>query len=176
MTETWWFWLLLAVLVFWAVGAYNRLVRLRAAALGALGSLDARWQQQIGLVDVALVARDSGEARAIDALRAAAQALSRQWAGVRAQPLAGLDLAELAGSRRALIDCWRQLSLDASDLAGSPWPEAIHQHWQQGISECEMLSRQFNEAVTRYNLAAAEFPAALLARIFGFQPGPLLPD
>ena len=36
-------WLLLGVLVFWAVGAYNRLERLRSDAQLAYGALDAQW-------------------------------------------------------------------------------------------------------------------------------------
>ena len=35
------FWILVAVMVFWALGAYNRLVRLRAAAQAA----DTQWQE-----------------------------------------------------------------------------------------------------------------------------------
>ena len=35
------FWIIVAVMVFWALGAYNRLVRLRAAAQAA----DTQWQE-----------------------------------------------------------------------------------------------------------------------------------
>ena len=35
------FWILVAVMVFWALGAYNRLVRLRAVAQAA----DTQWQE-----------------------------------------------------------------------------------------------------------------------------------
>ena len=38
-------WLLLGVLVFWAVGAYNRLVRLRSAAVQSYGALDVLKRQ-----------------------------------------------------------------------------------------------------------------------------------
>jgi hypothetical protein len=44
------FWLLLAVLGFWAMGAYNRLVRLRSQGLQAFASLEVLFNQFILLV------------------------------------------------------------------------------------------------------------------------------
>ena len=38
------FWIVIAVLVFWALGAYNRLVGLRAQVLRALQGLTVQWQ------------------------------------------------------------------------------------------------------------------------------------
>lgn len=169
MGDLWWLWLLPALSVFWAVGAYNRLVRLRAAALVAFAALDARWQQQIGLIEATLAGREP-LSPAAEAVRTAAQELSRQWDGLRARPpgLAGLDA--LARSRDRVVWHWHMLGHAAEGNSG-----AMQQHWQQGISECEMLSRQFNAAVESYNFALAQFPALLIARVFGFHPAEALP-
>jgi len=41
MLNSRWFWILIAVLVFWVLGAYNRLVRLRAQVKQQFGPLPA---------------------------------------------------------------------------------------------------------------------------------------
>ena len=43
------FWGLCALMLFWAVGAYNRLVRLRSAVVQAFGGLDAQFFKVAGL-------------------------------------------------------------------------------------------------------------------------------
>jgi len=179
MDETGWLWALAALAVFWSVGAYNRLVRLRAACLVALAALDARWQQQIGLIEAALAALESQAAAVPDsiALREAAQELSGQWDTLRARPLAGANqagLASLVRSRSRVVKLWARLADPARD-ALAPWPAAVQQHWQQGLSECDLLARQFNAAVLAYNQALAQFPALLIARAFGFRPSEALP-
>ena len=42
-----WFWALLALLFFWAIGAYNRLVRLRSAVVKAFAVLDEQLVRQL---------------------------------------------------------------------------------------------------------------------------------
>ena len=44
------FWIAAAVLLFWTVGAYNRLMRLRAEANTAFANLEAEFSRQIDLV------------------------------------------------------------------------------------------------------------------------------
>lgn len=51
-----WFWLLLSVLVFWALGAYNRLVRLRAQVAQQFGPLESVLMNYQELVHQAVTA------------------------------------------------------------------------------------------------------------------------
>ena len=51
-----WFWLLLSVLVFWALGAYNRLVRLRAQVSQQFGPLESVLMNYQELVHQAVTA------------------------------------------------------------------------------------------------------------------------
>jgi sulfide dehydrogenase cytochrome subunit len=41
--------------------------------------------------------------------------------------------------------------------------------WQQLMQDTHRLQAQFNDAVARYNVAIAQFPAVLLAWLFGFK-------
>jgi len=38
------------------------------------------------------------------------------------------------------------------------------------VAQTEMARAEFNKAVERYNAAVTQFPAVLLARLFGFRP------
>ena len=57
-----WFWLLLSVLVFWALGAYNRLVRLRAQVAQQFGPLESVLMNYQELVHQAVTAAAAGAA------------------------------------------------------------------------------------------------------------------
>jgi hypothetical protein len=55
-------WIVIAVLLFWFVGAYNRLVRLRAAVLQAYATLDAALSKQLDFVQASITAAPPAEA------------------------------------------------------------------------------------------------------------------
>ena len=83
-------WIVLAVLVFWAVGAYNRVMRLRSACVQAFGALDAHLAQLLALLATYEAAQSSaGAPPAVqrDALQAAAAQCAEALAGARAHPL-----------------------------------------------------------------------------------------
>lgn len=61
------YWVGAAVLLFWFVGAYNRLVRLRSATLQAYGVLDAALVRQLDFVQAQAVAALTVHAGAADA-------------------------------------------------------------------------------------------------------------
>lgn len=171
-----WAWgLLLALLLFWAVGAYNRLMRLRAEAALAWAALDARWQQQIGLAQASVPPHAGIDHGIADepwaALRAAIHGLSLALGALRTRSVDAQHMAAAAQARDTLVLAWMQVQQGARDLAGDLLPESVVQQWQLGLAECEHLDRQFNAAVQQYNQAIAEFPALILARAFGFQPG-----
>jgi LemA protein len=173
MSWAWLWWLVPAVLLFWAVGAYNRLTRLRGDAVAAFAHLDDRWQQQIGLA-LASVPPHVGNGLGDEpwsGLRAAAQGLSLAMGALRQNTLAAGRATAAGAARTELIDAWLQVQQGARDLAGDLLPETVVQQWQMGLGECDHLGRQFNAAVQQYNEAVQQFPALILARAFGFQPG-----
>jgi LemA protein len=59
---------------------------------------------------------------------------------------------------------------DAHDLAGPRLPENFSSERQQLESMAQAATERFNQAVVQYNEAIAQFPAALLAWLFGFHP------
>jgi LemA protein len=146
-------WLALALLLFWAVGAHNRLVRLRSAALQALGALGAAYGRHVAL---AAVAQDAVQ------LQAAARQFGVALATARARPLHRETLAALCTARDVLNTAW------AASTAESV--AAIAEAWEQAHGEQAEAERRFNAAVQAYGQAIDQFPAALLALVFGFKP------
>lgn len=165
-------WILVAVLLFWSVGAYNRLVRLRAEVNAAFATLDAPLQQQARLA--AAVVADPAEEQApfVRPIEAASSQLMLALAAARAKPLAGEDIAALREAWRALAQAWERAEReDAHDLAGPQLPEGVIHTYQTLGHQAEVAAAGFSDMVDRYNAAIGQFPASLLARLFGFKAG-----
>ena len=64
---------------------------------------------------------------------------------------------------------WSRLQNLPPDLAGSALPGALQSQWEQLAFQIEMARTEFNRAVVNYNEAINQFPALLLAWIFGFK-------
>jgi len=106
-------WIVFAIALFWALGAYNRLMRLRSAVVQSFGSFDAHMVRQVALLgefnascsvqqgDGALSAHQE-----IAALHGAATQLSASLAVARARPLRPDAMAALAAARDVLHASW----------------------------------------------------------------------
>lgn len=172
-------WVIGAILVFWAVGAYNRLMRLRSAANTAFAGLDAELARQVQLVHQCMPEDASQAPSQFDggsafwsALQGAAAQLAATLAAARSKPLDAERIAALGAAQEILATAWdRAVRDDAHDLAGSRLPDTLSLERAQRVSMTQTATEQFNEAVARYNAAIQQFPAMLLAWLFGFQPG-----
>lgn len=60
---------------------------------------------------------------------------------------------------------------DAHDLAGPRLPDTVLARRAQLAIQTHAATDQFNQAVAQYNEAIGQFPAVLLAWLFGFKPG-----
>ena len=60
---------------------------------------------------------------------------------------------------------------DAHDLAGARLPDTVIARRVQLALQTHAAVALFNNAVGRYNEAISQFPALLLAWVFGFRPG-----
>lgn len=120
-------WLVAAVLLFWFVGAYNRLVRLRSAALQAYATLDAALLRQLDFVQTRVARAPDQDAQAeagapaalpVDAagsaaLLAATQQLTALLASARLQPLDPPRIAALGTALQVLLMAWERVYPEA---------------------------------------------------------------
>src|SRR5574343_103928 len=110
MTSSLLSWALAAVLVFWGVGAYNRLVRLRAEVKSAFAAIDAELQPLAQLAQMLLpepVTGEEGDAAGDDlpsflpSIEGASAQLLASLAAARARPLDGERIAALGTASEA---------------------------------------------------------------------------
>lgn len=164
-----------AILVFWMVGAYNRLVahrtaigstlaqvadllQRRSAALTALAAaLRETLQAEQGTLD-ALLAADAQQRTAVEALR------QRPVMGPLAAAVLAAEVSLAASLARtlALLDQHPELR---DDPAGAAPQVAVLREIEPRLAFARQL---YNDAVTSYNAAARQFPTRLLTRLFGF--------
>lgn len=173
-------WSVAAVLLFWGVGAYNRLMRLRAEANIAFAALEAELSKQVALVHECLPPPEPTQPAPLDGeptsfwagLHGAAAQFAASLAAARSRPLDPEGIAALSAAQDVLTMAWERAERDdAHDLAGPRLPETLTARRAQIVIQTHAAVDQFDQAVSRYNDAIAQFPAVLLAWLFGFKPG-----
>lgn len=175
------FWVALAVLLFWALGAYNRLVRLRAQVIGNFGPVDQRLEQVLVLLTSGPfgAAPDverpvpCGEMPDIDAdgLHAAAAQLTQSLRFARRQPLDANAVAALKTAIETMHVAWQRHRGDGAGLSSpeSPSNPSDQRSWEDHTQLAREAMQTYNQAVLAYNAAIGQFPALLLAYLFGFR-------
>lgn len=173
--------LLIAVLLFWAMGAYNRLMRLRSRAILEFVALESLFNQYLLLVQAhcpdstsAADPHAPGEggdtARdACAALAAAAQQFAASLKVAHARPLSRSRIRPLKTAYETLCMSWLRLRGLAPDLAGTVLPDGLQMKWEEVTARVEAARAEFNRQVLDYNRAIDQFPALLLAWLFAFK-------
>lgn len=156
------------VLAFVLIGIYNRLVALRQNTNNAFADIDVQLKQRHDLVPNLVetvkgyAAHEKGTLEAVIAARN--QAVSAEKGGNAAQ------MGQAEGALTAALGRLIALSEAYPDLKAN----ANFQQLQGELSDIEnkiaAARRYFNNAVGEYNTGREQFPAVLLAGMFGFQP------
>lgn len=177
-----WWWVVPAVLAFWAVGANNRLTRLRASVLQAFAALDAAigpWLELLPPPVAADAEMPADEQQVADeagwaGLRAAALQLGACLAVARQRPQRRADISALAAARDVLRNAWQRLLLDTPGFGGPAQAGSIHLLWEQRDTQVQLAVDQYNQAVQQYNAALGQFPAVILAWVMRLRRAQLL--
>lgn len=171
-------WLALAVLLFWAMGAYNRLGRLRLQRLQAFAVLDGLLRQYPVLLNTALPASQVGDERPVSgevsaawvALAVAVESLAVLPKGTPAPSLNGIPIGTVRAALDAVSQAWTRLQALAPDQTGPVLAPALVLQWTQLGTQTDVACSEFNQRVVNYNEAIQQFPALLLAWVLGFKP------
>ena len=170
----------LAVLLFWGIGAYNRLMQLRNQIGDAFKQLDQHLSERSEVsakVVAALAPLWPEEQASFDALQAAGGDAQAAAAAARAKPYAGEPVGQLAVSSAVQAAALTRLM---SMLEHHPElrERAGIDAW---VDELKLIERQrafarqlFNQAVAQYNEAKQQFPTRVLAGLYGFDEARLL--
>lgn len=164
-----------ALLVFWSIGAYNRVMSLRNAIGDAFTQLDAQLKERAEVCDQLLAAvapRLPSEQATFDALASAQAESQAAIQAARGKPWAPDPAGSLAvASALHAAALTRLLSLldHQAELRSEAEIDAL-------VSELKLIERQraftrqvFNQAVSQYNDALQQFPTRVLANLYGFR-------
>lgn len=165
-----------AVVVFWVVGAYNRLMRHKNAIAQAFGPIDAqlkcRYDLTLNIVEALkkYLPQDCDTLEAVLSARNVARTASD---ALRSRPthapvVGAFSAAELA-FEGALNDLFA-----AAEASPELKADGALQEFKQQLSsvgaKVSFAGQVYNTAVLDYNNAQGQFPALLIAKIFGFKP------
>lgn len=177
MSTITWVLLVVAVLVlFWAVGAYNRLVRLKNAIANAFGQIDVQLKRRYDLIpNLVEVARKylAHEAQTLEAVIAARnQARSAEQTAAGA-PLNAGAIGALVGAEQVLGGALGRLFAVAEaypDLKADQTMRELSEELSSTENRIGFARQAYNDHVLEFNDAAAQFPTLIIARLLGFQP------
>jgi LemA protein len=170
----------IAVLVFWAVGAYNRLVRLKNTIANTFGQVDVQLKRRYELISNLVEAAKkyaSHELETLEAVSAArAQAKSASDAA-RARPANALAVTGLARAEQALsssLGSLFTLNEACPELKQDPTIRELCEELTRTDNKVAFARQGFNDAVLDYNKARGQFPAVMIAKLFSFAPSAML--
>ncbi len=165
-----------AVLGFWVLGAYNRLVRLRQAMAAAFAQVDGQFRQRHALLAelVDSVAAELADTPEAVATVAAARLQTRVAADRAAQrPASAGRMASLVLAEQVLRTAVSRLITLAKSCPGlhsDPRLRAAMTELSTTQHRLEAAREAFNATVLDYNASARQFPTWLVAAMFGFRP------
>lgn len=165
MTSTGYIILGLSVLVAMIIILYNRLVALRQSTRNAFADIDVQLKQRYDLIP-----------NLVETVKGYASHESGVFTKIteaRASAMKATGLAEKGVAETALSGALVQLMAVAENYPDLK-ANANFQQLQSELSDLEnkiaAARRFFNNAVAEYNTAIEQFPAVLLASLFGFKP------
>ena len=181
MTSTQWIFIgVLALLVFWSVGAYNRLVRLKNIIANAFGQIDVQLKRRYELIPNLVEATKkylSHERETLEAVIAARNQAKSAGDVARGRPANAAAVGTLAVAEQALSDSLGQLfalSEAYPDLKADQTIRQLTEELTSTENKVTFARQAFNDAVLDYNNAQGQFPALLVASLFSFAPSAML--
>jgi LemA protein len=171
---------IVAAAVFWAVGAYNRLVSLRNRFKNAFAQIDVQLKRRYdlipNLVETAKAYMKHERETLENVIRARNSAVTAN-AAAAANPgspaaIQGLTAAEgvLSGALSKLF----ALAEAYPDLKANQNMMQLTEELTGTENKISFARQSFNDSVMTYNTAAQQFPTNVIAGMFAFTPAELL--
>ena len=171
---------LLAMLAFWAVGAYNRLVRLKNVIAHAFGQIDVQLKRRHDLIPNLVEAAQKylqHEPVTLEALISARNQARSASDAVRTRPDRAQAVMALAAAEQTLDSSLGRLFALAEtypDLKTDPTLRELSEELTSTENKVGFARQAYNNAALDYNNAQSQFPALVIARMFGFAPSSML--
>lgn len=170
----------LALLLFWAVGAHNRLIRLKNGIASAFSPIDVQLKRHHDLIAALVEAAKKHLEQEQDLLQAviaardqaltASEAVRRRPASAQAVDLLTSAGQALDGDLNNLFAAMRAYPGLKTDIVIRDLREEIADTY----NKLNFARQAYNDAVRGYNHAQGQFPALLMAMLFGLKPAAML--
>ena len=173
-------WSILAITAFWAVGAYNRLVRLRARCLESFALLG---QHLVRYARVTQNFATKGELSRVNGFAQQLEGSPELWTQLESEletlnllvrdfKSAHLDVKVVAVNKsgNAITSIWGRMRSMPLDLAGAALPEVLVREWDENSMNVKVAVDRFNANVDDYNAAVVQFPAKMIGSFFDIKP------
>ena len=153
----------LALVLFWAVGAHNRLSRLRVEVLRQWSTVDTVWLKRLMRFQAAVSARQilawSSEADDLQALQDASEAMVEALADAMQQALDEASMQKLLQRHEAMMQC--------IDDVAQRVPDNVRAHLLSAqsriLQNIPSALLPYHQAAENYNTALDQAPASWLA-------------
>jgi LemA protein len=170
----------IALLVFWAVGAYNRLVSLRNQIKNAFAQIDVQLKRRYDLIPN-LVETAKGymkhEREALEAVIAARNQAVSANAKVRGNPDEAGAIQQMAAAEGVLSSSLgRMFALSEAypDLKANQNMMQLTEELTSTENRIAFARQGYNDGVMQYNTSLEQFPSSVIAGMFAFKPAELL--
>ncbi len=169
-----------ALLVFWVIGVYNRLIMARNHFKSAFSPVDIHLKQRYELIpNLVEVAKGymKHERETLEAVITARNLAVAAIDKVSADPSKAGAVQQLAAAEEALIASLGKmyaLSQSYPDLRANPHMVQLSEELSNTESKIVFSRQAYNDSVAQYNISIEQMPGSVIAKIFFFREGALL--
>ena len=171
---------IVALIGFWAMSTYNRLVALRNRFKNAFAQIDVQLRRRYDLIPNLVETARAYMQHERETLEAVIQARNAAVTAERkaaANPADAAAIRDLSGAEQALTGALTRFFALAEaypDLKANQNMMQVSEELTSTENRIAFARQAYNDAVTQYNTAREVFPASIIASAFNFQEAPLL--
>jgi LemA protein len=171
---------IVALIGFWVMRTYNRLVSLRNRFKNAFAQIDVQLRRRYDLIPNLVETARAYMQHERETLEAVIQARNTAIAAERkaaANPADAAAIRDLSGAEQALAGALTRFFALAEaypDLKANQNMMQVSEELTSTENRIAFARQAYNDAVTQYNTAREVFPASIIAGAFNFQEAPLL--
>ncbi len=174
------FLVIIAVIAFWIMGVYNGLVTARNRFKNAFSQIDIQLKRRYdlipNLVEVAknYMKHERETLEAVIAARTQAVSANNRASADPADTAAIQQLAQAEGGLSASLGRLLAVSEGYPELKANENMIQLSEELSSTENKIAFARQAYNDSVMQYNIGVEQFPANLIAGMFGFRSGELL--
>ena len=171
---------IIAVVVFWGVGVYNRIIALRNYFENAFSQIDVQLKRRYDLIPnlvetaKAYMAHERATLEAVISARNHAVDANNKVSGNPADATAFKQMVAADGVLNASLGKLFALSEAYPDLQGNQTMMQLSEELSSTENRIAFARQGYNDSVMSYNVAIQQFPGSVIANSFGFKTAELL--